>query len=127
MNKLIALAMVLVISPELAQAAHCRHGQLYRVSMHRCVGASSTLGQEIRPHRHGRYAQLETRHRFRRRGPEITIEDAPIPPEKPDTFVDILLPADGSLDAEAGVKTEESPNPPWPKKWDHWNPIYSPW
>ena len=84
--------------------------------MGRCVDASSKLGREIRPVRR-RYAQLESRHRHHWVGhqrEEITSEDVPVPPEKADTYVDIYLKDDGSLD--------DLPNPGWPRGWDTWPP-----
>src|SRR5580765_3893675 len=118
----------------IAQAAHCRKGQLYRVSMHRCVQATSRLGREIRPHRRGRYARLEEREvRSRHVRPHArrkVIAETPSAerPEKPDWFVEILIPDDGSLrlDDEAAKTPEpkpaesQTPNPRWPPNWADW-------
>lgn len=106
-----------------AEAAHCRKGQIYRVSMHKCVAASSRLGREIK---HGRRYAVRVERRKPRR-------------EKPGWYADILLPDDGSikLGDEKGKTPEPKaletrtpptpagtpPNPYWPPGWENW---YSP-
>ena len=116
-----------------AQAAHCRKGQLYRVSMHRCVPAGSKLGREIRGRRYAKLEARETRsphkRRFRRTRMLVEPQD-----EKAEWYADILLKDDGSLTAtprpdkpdEAGQTPQMSgttANPFWPPNWADW---YSP-
>lgn len=47
MRHVIALALVLAASP--AAAAHCPHGQFYRVSMGKCVALGSPLALAYAP------------------------------------------------------------------------------
>lgn len=65
-------------APATAEAAHCRLGQIYRVHMHRCVGASSRAAREVRHYRHRhRFAALAPRrhHAKPANDPRDPIED----------------------------------------------------
>jgi hypothetical protein len=63
------IAALLALGSSNAQAAHCPHGKIYRVSMGVCVGERSKLAREIRPQR-----------------PQRTVSDM--------VYVDVLIPAD---------------------------------
>jgi hypothetical protein len=98
-----------------AEAAHCRHGQIYRVSMHRCVGATSRLGREVRPYR--RYAKLEEHETRRSRH------------AKPkDWYLDVQIPEKAPEDRPPESAKVEEPvveiNPRWPEKWWSWHLPY---
>lgn len=49
MRQVIALSLILAVSP--ASAAHCPHGQLWRVHLDKCVPLGSTLALAYAPAR----------------------------------------------------------------------------
>lgn len=134
-------AILLLLCPMQAEARrhhghgpHCRLGQLYRVSLGKCVGARSALGRELTP----RPVSLRSTRRLSRvrqeTRPEEANGDAPY-------YVNILLPHDGSLrhtrrvedvDKERDKAPDKAPekasdsdpdyNPLWPHGWDKWPP-----
>jgi hypothetical protein len=119
---------ILVLTKGMAEAAHCRQGQLYRPSMHRCVSERSNAGREVRAFQ--RYVRLEQREerRARRKLPPSIRHGRMADRKGEGWFANIFLPDDGSLDEAppVGSKPKEvSPGfAPWPRDWDTWPPKF---
>jgi hypothetical protein len=98
MKLAVALTGVLLALP--AHAAHCPHGQIYRVHMRACVGVHTRLAREILIHPH----YLHYPHHQPELAKQSQRQATPAPPEAPPT-----------------EPSAEVVKPEWPAPWKTYN------